>query len=69
MNSEHEDQLAAGPAEPVNAAILKGEGRLVGVQVTTADGRVFNLGRPESLLFKMRLRKYLRARDKEIKHG
>lgn len=37
--------------------------------VTTADGRVFNLGRPGSLMFKLRLALCKWRRRRELKNG
>ncbi len=49
-----------------HSAISVGEGRIERIQVTTADGRVFDLGRPDSVLFKIRRRRYLWQRRHEI---
>lgn len=41
------------------------------IVVTTADGRVYDLGSPHSLLFKSRLKRYqlLRRREMKEKNG
>lgn len=51
---------------------VKQTGSCEHVIITTADGRVFDLGPPESRLFSLRRRLYLHKRRhelKEITHG
>lgn len=53
----------------MSQALTTGEGRCERIVVTTWDGRVFDLGSPDSRLFAYRRRKYLRARRHEIPVG
>lgn len=45
-----------------SVALSVGEGKLVNQTVMLADGRVFNLGRPNTRRHARRLRKYVRIR-------
>lgn len=47
-------------------AKTKSRGKLASVIVTTADGRIFDLGAPSSRLFELRRRHYLWKRRHEI---
>lgn len=48
-------------------ALSPHEGKCERVVITTADGRTYDLGSPESPLFPLRLRRYKFARRAEMK--
>jgi hypothetical protein len=50
----------------MSRALTVGEGKCQNVSVTTQDGRVYNLGSPDSRLFPLRRRIYLFKRRKEM---
>lgn len=64
MPDEIEAELFAPP--PVNVVPLRGRPVLDRIVVTTADGRRFDLGRPDSPLFRLRLRLYTWRRRSEL---
>lgn len=51
---------------PALSVLARGEGRLEKLVVRCGDGRSYDLGRPDSRLYKMRLRRYKWARRKEF---
>lgn len=62
--SDLEDYMP--PATPTEVALPTGIERMV---VTTADGRVFDLGRPTSRGFRARVWLYRLRRRSELRHG
>ena len=66
MTLEDEVKFNAPPTN-VASALSIGKGRCEKVSVTTADGRRFDLGRPDSLFFQWRVHLYKWRRRAEFK--
>lgn len=61
-------QISEAPLQ-ANAAAIKAKPGCVAVKVKTADGRTFNLGRPDSMFFPLRRWFYLWRRRHELKEA